>query len=167
MRQHVISQFDNNISWELLTRPFHGIDIAVDRFISKNNQSTLFPPFTFRPETGMKLPKGVNFYCVREAKPFRPGQGPHQPKICRATASEEGIRETRNASWHSPRVSSEKSVFNPKIAFWLSIHKCRVGCRTHFRCINLFWHLHFHNSLSFFCSKSSPSHQFTKLITVA
>ena len=36
-----------------------------DRFISKNNQITLFPCFTFIPKTGVGLPKTrVSFYCV-------------------------------------------------------------------------------------------------------
>jgi len=43
------------------------IDVVVERFIFKNNQFTLFPSFTFIPNTGVELPKtGVTFYYVIE-----------------------------------------------------------------------------------------------------
>jgi len=42
------------------------IDMAVDRFIFKNNQITLYPCSTFMTKIGVGLPKpGVRFYCVR------------------------------------------------------------------------------------------------------
>ena len=40
------------------------IDMVIDRFISKNNQITVFPCFTFIPKTGMGLSQIGFFYCV-------------------------------------------------------------------------------------------------------
>jgi len=41
------------------------IDMIVDRFLSKNNQITSSPSFTFTPKTRTGLPKtGVSFYCL-------------------------------------------------------------------------------------------------------
>ena len=39
------------------------IDMAVDRFIFKNNRVTLCPCFTFIPKTGLRK-AAVSFYCV-------------------------------------------------------------------------------------------------------
>jgi len=42
------------------------IDMVVNRFILKNNQTTLSPCFAFMPKTGVGLPKtGVGFCCVK------------------------------------------------------------------------------------------------------
>jgi len=39
------------------------IDMVIDRFISKNNQITVFPCFTFIPKTGMGLSQ-IGFFLL-------------------------------------------------------------------------------------------------------
>jgi len=46
------------------------IDMAVDKFIFKNNQITLCPCFNFILKTGVRLPTTwVSFYCEEPHKP--------------------------------------------------------------------------------------------------